>query len=48
MAQKSVKALQDRYNRLLQNGKNTEGSGVLRKIQREIRNAQSEEAKKPE
>lgn len=46
MAEKSVQALQERYNRLLHNGKNTEGSGVLRKIQREIRHARQAESKK--
>lgn len=36
----SVEALKDRYNRLVRNGKNSEGTGVLRKIQRQIRNIQ--------
>lgn len=36
-------ALRERYNRLAQNGKNKEGTGVLRRIQREIRHAEQHE-----
>lgn len=39
----SVQALKERYNRLVQNGKNTEGTGVMRRIQREIRHAEQRE-----
>lgn len=35
-------ALIEKRNRLLQNGKNTEGSGVIRKLNRKIRNLQKE------
>ena len=30
--------LKEKRNRLLQNGKNTEGQGVIRKLDRKIRN----------
>ena len=40
----SVQALKERYNRLVQNGKNTEGTGVLRRIKREMRHAEQREA----
>ena len=33
-----IAALYDRKNRLEKNGKNSEGNGVLRKINRQIRN----------
>lgn len=33
-----IDALKCRRNKLLMNGKNTEGSGVIRKIDRKIRN----------
>lgn len=39
----SAQALRERYNRLAQNGKNKEGTGVLRHIQREIRHAEQRE-----
>lgn len=35
-------ALEARKNKLLRNGKNSEGQGVLRKIDRQIRKAKSE------
>ena len=35
----SVQALKERYNRLVQNGKNTEGTGVLRRIKRAKRHS---------
>lgn len=35
----SIKNMEDRYNRLLRNGKNSEGQGVLRKIRRKINKA---------
>lgn len=38
----SVEALRDRYNRLLRNGKNSDGQGVLRKLARAIRAAEKE------
>ena len=33
-----IEALKEKRNRLLQNGKNTEASGVIRKLDRKIRN----------
>lgn len=36
---KSIKILEERYNRLARNGKNSEGTGVLRRIQRQINKA---------
>jgi len=33
-----LEVLKERRNRLLQNGKNTEGRGVIRKLDRKIRN----------
>lgn len=44
----SVKALKERYNRLVQNGKNADGTGVLRRIQREIRHAEQREREQQE
>ena len=38
---KKIAAYQCRYNRLKANGKNLEGEGVLRKIQRKIRKLQA-------
>lgn len=35
----SIVALEERYNRLLRNGKNSEGQGVLRRIRRKINKA---------
>ena len=35
-------ALYDRKNRLEKNGKNSEGNGVLRKINRQIRNLEKQ------
>lgn len=35
----SIKNMEDRYNRLLHNGKNSEGQGVLRRIRRKINKA---------
>lgn len=37
-----IAALYDRKNRLEKNGKNSEGNGVLRKINRQIRNLQKQ------
>lgn len=37
-------ALYDRKNKLEKNGKNSEGQGVLRKINRQIRNLKKKEA----
>lgn len=34
-----IQILEERYNRLLRNGKNSEGTGVLRRIQRQINKA---------
>lgn len=36
-----LEALYDRKNRLSQNGKNSEGQGVLRKLERQIRNLEN-------
>lgn len=33
-----LEVLKEKRNRLLQNGKNTEGQGVIRKLDRKIRN----------
>ena len=33
-----LEVLKEKRNRLLQNGKNTEGRGVIRKLDRKIRN----------
>lgn len=38
-----IDALLCRKNKLLMNGKNSEGQGVLRKIERKIRNAQKKQ-----
>lgn len=38
---KSIAAMEARYNRLLHNGKNSEGQGVLRRIRREINKAKN-------
>lgn len=38
MAQ-SIEVMEQRYQRLLKNGKNSEGSGILRKIRRKINKA---------
>lgn len=38
----TINALNARLNRLLHNGKNTDGSGVIRKIRREIRHAEQD------
>lgn len=35
----SIKVLEERYNRLARNGKNSEGQGVLRRIRRKINKA---------
>ena len=40
-----LEVLIDKRNRLLQNGKNTEGSGVIRKLDRKIRNLEKDRAK---
>lgn len=40
-----LEVLIDKRNRLLQNGKNTEGSGVIRKFDRKIRNLEKDRAK---
>lgn len=37
-----IAALYDRKNRLEKNGKNSEGNGVLRKINRQIRNLEKQ------
>lgn len=37
-----LEALLDRKNKLEKNGKNSEGQGVLRKINRQIRNLQKQ------
>jgi len=37
-----LEVLIEKRNRLLQNGKNTEGSGVIRKIDRKIRKLEKE------
>ena len=37
-----ITALYDRKNRLEKNGKNSEGNGVLRKINRQIRNLEKQ------
>ncbi len=34
----TLEVLKEKRNRLLQNGKNTEGQGVIRKLDRKIRN----------
>lgn len=34
-----IKVLEERYNRLVRNGKNTDGEGVLRRIRRTINKA---------
>lgn len=39
----SLAALEDRRNRLVQNRKNIDSKGVLRKIEREIRNKKKEQ-----
>jgi hypothetical protein len=33
-----IEVLKEKRNRLLQNGKNTEASGIIRKLDRKIRN----------
>ena len=38
----SITALKSRKHRLEQNGKNSEGNGVLRKINRQIRNLEKQ------
>lgn len=38
MAQ-SIEVMEQRYQRLLKNGKNSEGNGILRKIRRKINKA---------
>lgn len=38
MAQ-SIEVMEQRYQRLLKNGKNSEGGGILRKIRRKINKA---------
>ena len=38
-----IDALKARYNKLKVNGKNHEGQGVLRKLQRQIRNLEKAE-----
>lgn len=40
----SIAALESRKQRLERNGKNSEGRGVLRKINRQIRNLKKKEA----
>lgn len=40
----SIAALESRKHRLEQNGKNSEDQGVLRKINRQIRNLKKKEA----
>lgn len=40
--QSELKTLESRRNRLMMNGKNVEGRGVLRKIERKIRNLQKD------
>lgn len=40
--QSELKTLKSRRNRLMMNGKNVEGRGVLRKIERKIRNLQKD------
>lgn len=40
----SIAALESRKHRLERNGKNSEGQGVLRKINRQIRNLKKKEA----
>lgn len=37
-----ISALYERKNRLEKNGKNSEGNGVLRKINRQIRNLEKQ------
>lgn len=41
----NINVLNARLNRLLRNGKNSEDSGVIRKIRREIRHAEKNEQK---
>lgn len=45
MAQ-SIEAMESRYQRLIMNGKNTEGEGVLRKLRRKINKAKKEKEAK--
>lgn len=40
--QSELAATQSRYDRLMANGKNSEGNGVLRKLSRKIRNIKKE------
>lgn len=42
MIESQIAALYDRKNRLEKNGKNSEGNGVLRKINRQIRNLEKQ------
>lgn len=41
----NINVLNARLNRLLRNGKNSEDSGVIRKIRREIRHTEKNEQK---
>lgn len=36
-----IEALENRYNKLLRNGRNSENSGIMRKLRRKINRAKS-------